>query len=162
MTIQFYIDMVVFSAFYSQMPFFLLDLLEKTGDVFTFESSSRKEIRHLIVLAIAPFFFAWFSKSGWRNRYIIWHLEKNQQNSGLNALEIFFVPLYFCVYVLPFEYLISFLDSKHPMPIHSSWTLHLLSRFSNTFLASSLCHILLEYSPFMDAYRQNYFVVDRD
>jgi hypothetical protein len=162
MNLQFYIDMIIFSTTYSQMPFFLLDTLEKTGDVFTFESSARKQIRHLVVLFVAPFFFAWYSKSGWRNRYILWHLERNRRNSGLNALELFAVPLYFCIYVIPFEFLISYLDHTYPMPIHSSWPLHLLSRFSNTFLAASLCHIVLEYSPFMDQFRLNYFVTDRD
>jgi hypothetical protein len=48
------------------------------------------------------------------------------------------------------------------MPIHSSWTLHLLNRFSNTFLVSAFYHILLEQTTFMDGYRLNYFVVDRD
>jgi hypothetical protein len=162
MNIQFFVDMFLFSVFYSQIPFFLLDFLEKTGDVFTFESESRKQIRHLVVLSISPLIFWWFSKSGWRNRYIIWHLERNKQYSGLNALELFLVPSYFCLYVVPFEFLISFLDHSYPMPIHSSWPLHLLSRFSNTFLASSFFHILLEQSTFMDAYRLNYFVIDRD
>jgi len=162
MNIQFFVDMFMFSVFYSQLPFFFLDLMEKTGDIFTFETASRKHIRHLVVLGISPFVFLWFSKSGWRNRYIIWHLERNKPYSGLNALELFLVPLYFSTYVIPFEYAISFLDNTYPMPLHSSWPLHLLSRWSNTFLAASFFHILLEQSRFMDAFRQNYFVVDRD
>jgi len=162
MNFQFFIDMIVFSMFYSQIPFFMLDALEKTGEVFTYESSSRKHIRHAVVFAISPFLFLWFSKSGWRNRYVIWHLERNKKYSGLNALELFIVPLYFCIYVVPFEYLISYLDYTYPMPIHSSWTLHLLNRFSNTFLVSAFYHILLEQTTFMDGYRLNYFVVDRD
>lgn len=162
MNIHFLVDMFLFSAFYSQTPFFLLDVLEKTGDVFTFESASRKQIRHLVVFAISPLVFVWYSKSGWRNRYIIWHLERNRRYSGLNALEMFIVPLYFCMYVIPFEFLISYLDYTYPMPIHSSWPLHLLSRLSNTFLAGSFFHILLEQTSFMDTYRLNYFLVDRD
>ncbi len=162
MNIQFFVDMFIFSVFYSQVPFYFLDFLEKTGDVLTFESASRKPIRHLVVLTISPFLFVWFSKSGWRNRYIIWHLERNKQYSGLNALELFLVPLYFCLYVIPFEYLISIVDNTHPMPLHSAWPLHLLSRFCNTFLAASFFHIILEQTTFMDAYRLNYFVVDRD
>lgn len=154
--------MFTFSVFYSQIPFFFLDLCEKTGDIFTFESPSRKQIRHLVVLAISPLVFTWFSKSGWRNRYIIWHLERNKRYSGLNALELLAVPLYFCMYVIPFEFLISYFDHTYPMPIHSAWPLHLLSRFSNTFLASSFFHILLEQTGVMDSYRLNYFVIDRD
>lgn len=162
MNIQFFIDLLVFSSFYSQIPFFLHDMLAKTGEVFTYESHSRQPLRLLVVFTISPFFFVWFSKSGWRNRYMIWHLERNKRYSGLNAIELILVPLYFCVYVIPFEYLISYLDHTYPMPIHSAWPLHLLNRFSNTFLIASLYHILLELSTFMDAYRLNYFVVDRD
>ena len=162
MNLQFFIDMMIFSCFYSQIPFFVLDALEKTGEVFTYESSSRKSIRHLVVLAVSPFFFLWFSKSGWRNRYIIWHLERHRKYSGLNGLELILVPLYFCSYVIPFEFLISYLDHNYPMPIHSSWPLHLLNRVSNTFLISGLYHILLEQTTFMDTFRLNYFVVDRD
>ncbi len=162
MNLQFFVDLFIFSSFYSQIPFFLLDALEKTGEVYTYESSSRQQFRHLVVFTVSPLFFVWFSKSGWRNRYIIWHLERNKRYSGLNALELIVVPLYFCVYVVPFEYLISYLHHTYPMPIHSSWPLHLFNRFSNTFLIASLYHILLELSTFMDAHRLNYFVVDRD
>ena len=162
MNIQFYIDMLVFSLIYSQLPFFFLDLLGKTGSVFSYDSVSRKTTRHIVVSCISPFVFLWFSKSGWRNRYVLWHLEQNKRRSGLNALEMITVPLYFCMYVFPLEYLTSYLDFAYPMPIHSAWPLHLLSQTSNTFLASALYHMILEYTTFMDAYRANYFIVDRD
>lgn len=162
MNVQFLIDLVVFSFIYSQIPFFLLDLSEKTGGTFSFESPSRKPIRHMVVSCISSVFFYWFTKSGWRNRYVIWHLERNTKYSGLNAIELIAVPLYFCMYVLPFEYLISYIDYTYPMPIHSAWPLHLLSRTSNTFLVSALYHIVLERAAIMDSYRMNYFLVDRD
>jgi len=162
MNIQFFVDMALFSILYSQTPFFLLDLFEKTGDVFTFESSSRKTMRHIVVSCVSPLVFVWFSKSGWRNRYVIWHLERNKTYSGLNPIELLVVPLYFCMYVLPLEYVISFLDQSYPMPFHSAWPIHLASHFSNTYLISSFYHILLEQTSFMDTYRQGYFLVDRD
>ena len=162
MKIQFLIDLAIFSLVYSQIPFAFLDLFEKTGGIFSFESNSRKAIRHIVVSSVSPFVFLWFSKSGWRNRYILWHLERNTPYSGLNASELLLVPLYFCMYVLPFEYLISYIDHSYPMPLHTTWPLHLLSRTSNTFLVSALYHMLLEKSTFMDTYRMNYFIIDRD
>lgn len=159
---QFVIDMLVFSLLYSQMPFFLLDLFEKTGSIFSFESSSRKTIRHIVISCVSPVLFVWASKVGLRNRYVIWHLERNMKYSGLNPIELLCVPLYFCFYVVPLEYIVSYIDSTYPMPIHSSWALHLFSRTSNTFLMSALWHIVVERTSFMDTYRLNYFLVDRD
>lgn len=162
MNIQFVIDMLIFSLLYSQMPFLLLDLFEKTGTIFSFESLSRKYIRHIVISCVSPILFVWASKTGLRNRYIIWHLERNIQYSGLNAIELLCVPLYFCIYVVPLEYVVSYIDDTYPMPIHSSWSLHLLSRTSNTFLMSAFCHIVLERISIMDTYRLNYFLIDRD
>jgi hypothetical protein len=162
MRIQFVIDMLIFSLLYSQIPFALLDLFEKTGAIFSFEPVSRKYIRHIVISCVSPVLFLWASKSGLRNRYVIWHLERNIKYSGLNPIEVLCVPLYFCIYIIPLEYFVSYIDYTYPMPIHSSWSLHLLSRTSNTFLMSALYHLLLERSSFMDTYRLHYFLIDRD
>lgn len=163
MTLGLALDLIGFSLVYSQLPFFMLDMLETTSVLFIpHEPLARRQIRHIVVAGMSAPLFLWFSKSGWRNRYVIYHLEKRTPLSGLLPVELFCVSLYFCMYVLPFEYLISYFHGGYPNPMSSFWPLFLAGKFSNTFLVSLFYHYFLELSGFMDYHRQMFFLVDRD
>lgn len=157
------LDVIGFSLVYSQIPFFMLDVLETTSVIFIpHEPLARRHIRHTVVAGVSIPLFLWFSKSGWRNRYMIYHLEKQTAHSGLLPLELILTTLYFCMYVLPCEYIIAYFHNGYPNPMSGIWPLFLAGKFSNTFLVGLFYHYILELSGFMDNHRQNFFLVDRD
>lgn len=164
MKLQLVLDSLVFSTLYSQIPFFCTDFFETTRELllFSYDSYQRKQSRHITVFIVSFFLFHWFHYSGLRNRYMIYHLEKNRHRSGLYPFEMFVTALYFCSFYFPLEYTTAYFDNNYPSADNSVWPLHMFNKISNTFLIASLYHYALESSGFMDNYRLNYFTLDRD
>ena len=163
MNLLFLFEGLFFSCVYSVTPFVLSDILAKP--VFHFkdlESDEQRIVRYFFVCSISFFFFFLYTRTGFRTRYIIWHLERRRIASGFTPLETAAVAMYHSVVLcLTTESLLSFVDPIKPPILSPMWLDHLGFRMKNIFFLSILQHSILEMSGFWNRIRKEYFEVER-
>jgi len=154
---------IFFSSFYSLAPFFFSDILTKP--VFGFyitEPHERTDIRYIVIYSISFLLFYFYSVSGMRTRYIIWHLEQNRISSGFIPLETVAVATYHTmVLCLLSESIAPLIDQQKPEILSALWIQYLGFRMKNIFFLSIIQHSLLELSGFYDKVRREYFDLTR-
>ncbi len=163
MQLLLFFEGVFFSCFYSVTPFLVSDLMTKSIYPYrTYESQETREIRYITVSFIAFCFFYFYSISGLRKRYIVWHLERRRYASGFFPLETAAVAMYHSVALCLFsESMLAFFDTQKPQLLTSIWLEHLGYRMKNIFFLSILQHSALELSGFFDKIRKEYFQIER-
>ena len=154
---------IFFSSFYSLTPFFFSDLITKP--VFGFyirEPAERTDIRHSVAACISFLFFYFFSVSGMRTRYMIWHLEQNRSSSGFVPVETIAVAMYHTmVLCILSESIAPLIDQQSPEVLSALWIQYLGFRMKNIFFLSIIQHFFLELSGFCDKVRRDYFDLAR-
>jgi hypothetical protein len=152
-----------FSTFYSVGPFVAYDILRKPfqGSL-DLESNAIREMRYGAVISIAFLLFLLYSKSGYRTRYILWHLERPRYASGFSPMETALVAIYHTVVLgLGSELFLSFFLEASRVG-GGLWFLILENRIKNIFFLSIVQHSCMELSGFHDKIRNEYFLVERD
>jgi hypothetical protein len=159
MRLDLLIDHILFMTLYSCFPFYVLELFQgQINSFFYLEEFYHIKDRFIILHLLASLAFVYFQKSGFRTRYVIWHLEKKRTASGFNPLELAFLTFYQTILLgLTTESILAFID---PPKIPRFWLAYTGNRLSNIFLLSILEHMLLELSRINDRFRLTYF--DRD
>ena len=152
-----------FSCFYSLTPFFVSDLLSKSIYPYRiYESQEQKHLRYLTITSIAFCLFYYYSVSGLRNRYILWHLQRRRYGSGFYPLETAAVAMYHSVVLcILSETIVPMIDLQKPSILSHAWLEHLGYRMKNVFLLSIIQHTALELSGFFDKIRREYFQTGR-
>ena len=163
MRLLLFFEGVFFSCFYSLTPFFASDLISKSVYPYrTNESLERRDLRYLTVACIAFCLFYYYSVSGLRTRYVVWHLQRRRYGSGFYPLETAAVAMYHSVALcLLSETFVPFLDQTRPQLLTSTWLELLGYRMKNIFFLSIIQHTALELSGFFDKVRREYFQVER-
>jgi hypothetical protein len=126
------------------------------------EPVERRDVRYITVACIAFCMFYYYSISGLRTRYVVWHLERRRYGSGFYPLETAAVAMYHSVALcLLSETIIPFIDLQRPFLLTPTWLENLGFRMKNIFLLSIIQHTALELSGFFDKIRREYFQVER-
>ncbi len=163
MNLLFLFEGIFFSCIYSVTPFVVSDIIAKP--IFHFnagESDEQKTVRYIFVGFISFLFFFFYTKTGFRTRYMIWHLERRRLASGFTPLETAAVSMYHSVVLcLTTETLLPIIDPMRPLVLSPLWVHHLGFRMKNIFMLSILQHALLEMSGFWNKIRREYFEVER-
>jgi hypothetical protein len=163
MNLLFLFEGIFFSCIYSVTPFVVSDIIAKPIFHFkNFETDEQKTVRYIFVFLISFLFFFFYTKSGYRTRYMIWHLERRRLASGFTPIETAAVSMYHSVILcLTTETILPLIDPLRPVVLSSIWLDDLGFRMKNIFFLSILQHALLEMSGFWNKIRREYFEVDR-
>lgn len=159
MNARYMIDALFHTVIYCHMPLLLIQENQKLFFVRFLDEPARLGYRYIINASIGFLAFLYFQMSGMRNRYIIWHMARNNILSGFHALEILGVGLYFSfILCLPTEVALEvFVPSTNPLLTDLVWYRQTVVRMNLLFLVSVAFHILYEkfgLGPFL---RANYF-----
>jgi hypothetical protein len=151
------IDSLIHIGVYSHMP---LLVLQKNQQFFVyFISTPDRDFWRWWVHAGFAFLYFWtFQLSGLRNRYIIWHMEKNNILSGFHPYEVLGVCLYFSVALcLPTEIVLLLWPNTNGFLTSDVWISQLIQRMSHLFLISCIYHIAIEKTGMCSLMRAHYF-----
>jgi hypothetical protein len=158
MSAQYMIDSIIHVGLYSHIPLLILQQNQRYFFIYFIDTSERLFWRWLINAGFAFFYFWIFQLSGLRNRYIMWHMEKNNILSGFHPYELFGVCLYFSVALcLPTEIVLLWWPTTNAFLTSRVWTLQLFQRMSHLFLISCIYHIGLEKTGVFCLLRARYF-----
>lgn len=163
MRLLLFFEGVFFSCFYSLSPFVVSDLMTKSIYPFRrYETDEMRDIRYIIVSSIAFCLFYFYSVSGLRSRYILWHLDRKRYASGFSPLETAAVGMYHSLSLcLLSECIMPFLNKDRTFLLSSAWLELVGFRMKNVFFLSIVQHTALELSGFFDKIRREYFQVQR-
>lgn len=155
---------IFFSLLYSLGPFYAVELVRPLPVGPPLQNpTGRSDLRILFLSALSFCYFLVWTFSGFRTRYVIWHLERRRRSSGFSPLETAGVAAYHLVLLCaPTELAISILDGKNPSPFTVIWFSQLKARMGNVLLFSIVEHTLLENMGIFDRLRIDYFEQDRD
>jgi hypothetical protein len=127
------------------------------------ETTETREMRYVAIAGLAFWLYWYYSSSGLRTRYILWHLERIRYGSGFIPLETAAVAAYHSVILcLGSESLLLLRNSETPSWFELFWFQNLGIRMKNVFFFSILQHIILERSGFFDRVRLIYFDTHED
>jgi hypothetical protein len=151
------IDSLFHIGLYSHMP--LLILQQNQYFFVYFISTSDRDLYRWWVHAGFAFLYFWtFQLSGLRNRYIMWHMEKNNILSGFHPYEVMGVCLYFSVALcVPTEIVLLLWPNTNGFLTSGVWMSQLIQRMSQLCLISCIYHIILEKIGFCSLLRAHYF-----
>lgn len=138
------IDSLIHTLVYSHLPLFILQENPQLF-VFFFDTPDRAQWRWVIHAGFA-FGYFWIAQlSGLRNRYIMWHMDKNNILSGFHPYQVIGVCLYFSVALcVPTEIVLLWWPSTTTLLTSRVWTSQLLQRMCQLVLISSIYHSIIE------------------
>lgn len=151
-------DSLIHTILYSHIPLLILQENEYFF-VYFIDTPDRIWWRWLIQAAFAFVYFWIFQLSGLRNRYIMWHMEKNNTLSGFHPYEVIGVCLYFSVALcVPTEFVLLWWPNTNKLLTSQVWTSQLFQRMSQLFLITSVYHTVFEKIGIFSLMRANYFI----
>lgn len=155
---------VFFGLFYSSFPLLCSDSLKISFYGPHLQLPSGHLEYRVIFTSLLGFLIYWYySVSGFRTRYILWHLERRRTGSGFSPVESACVMLYHAGFLFPLsEFFLFLLHTQGPFSFSFLWLFSLHTRMVTVALFSLLQHIFLEQSGFADRIRSDYFNQDRD
>lgn len=145
MNAQYAIDSFFAATLYSQLPSWFLYMNQDFFLVRFIDTSERIAWRWSVQCILAFLYFWIYQLSGIRNRYVIWHMERNNLFSGFHPIEILFVSLYFSVFLcIPTEFALLWFSNTNRFLTTDVWIHQLGARINLLFLIGSAYHIFLE------------------
>ena len=158
MSAQYMIDSIIHVGLYSHMPLLILQQNQRYFFIYFIDTQDRIFWRWLLNAGFAFFYFWVFQLSGLRNRYIMWHMERNNILSGFHPYELLGVCLYFSVALcVPTEFVLLWWPNTNAFLTSRVWTLQLFQRMGHLFLISFIYHIGLEKTGVFCLLRARYF-----
>ena len=158
MNVRYLIDGIFHACVYSHIPLLILQQNQRFFFVKFIDSPERASMRWFVNDSLAFLYFWAFQLSGIRNRYVLWHMERNNILSGFHPYELLAVCFYFSVLLcLPTEITLLWWPNENPFLTNQIWMQQLSSRMILTFLISTIYHISLEKTGMWAFLRARYF-----
>jgi hypothetical protein len=158
MNVRYMIDSIFHVGLYSHVPLLILQQNQRFFFIYFIDTPDRLFWRWWVNAGIAFLYFWIFQLSRLRNRYIIWHMEKNNILSGFHPYELLGVCLYFSVALcVPTEIILLWWPNTNGFLTSAIWTSQLIQRMSHLFLIGCIYHIGLEKTGVWALLRSHYF-----